>query len=263
MGCQHNDVDLNPCPGDMTASAVTLELLQTRKNRTQGGVTFELSIDDFKLYRGEFVAIVGESGCGKSTILDLLAFISRPTKSDRFCYYNDNRVYDIAALWQRNDENTLAQLRRSQIGYILQTGGLLPFLTVRQNIQLAVQFNGQCDQQGRLDALAERIGVASVMAKKPQYLSGGQRQRVAIVRAMAHQPQFILADEPTAAVDQQRARQIVADLNQLARETHTTVVMVTHDRDLIIPYADRCYGFAVEESSPTMTCSHCYQLSTI
>jgi putative ABC transport system ATP-binding protein len=246
---------LQPAP-----KALALQLGTGRKRRAQGGVVFELEIEEFTLQTGEFVAIVGESGCGKSTLLDLLALVSRPTESRVFLYHDpiDGTRHDLKALWERGDEETLAGLRRSQLGYVLQAGGLLPFLTVRQNIALSTRLNGE-HRDADLVHLAARMDVDKLLEKKPQYLSGGQRQRVAILRALHHRPRLILADEPTAAVDKTRARTIVADFDALARETGATVVMVTHDRELVTPYADRTYSFAVTEVSRTLTRSRCFE----
>lgn len=253
-------VNVSPHVLPRDAGYLALELRHARKQRAQGGVVFELEITDFELHSGEFIAIVGESGCGKSTLLDLLALVSRPTESQVFRYHNpaQGASHDLKALWERGDESTLAQLRRSQLGYVLQTGGLLPFLSVRQNIALSAKLNGEC-RDADLIRLAERMDVDKLLEKKPQYLSGGQRQRVAILRALHHRPRLILADEPTAAVDKSRARKIVEDFDTLARETGATVVMVTHDRELVAPFADRTYSFTVTEVSKTLTRSTCYQ----
>ncbi|QVL50258.1 MAG: ATP-binding cassette domain-containing protein [Thiocapsa sp.] len=238
----------------------TLEIHNTIKRREQGGVVFELNIGRFSLFKGEFVAIVGESGCGKSTLLDLLALVSRPTDCEVFRYraLESESHHDVKLLWDQGDESGLARLRRSELGYVLQTGGLLPFLSVRQNIELATQLNGE-RRDDDLTRFARQMGIEKVLDKKPQYLSGGQRQRVAILRALHHRPRLILADEPTAAVDKRRAQHIVEDFNRLAQKTDATVVMVTHDRALVAPFAHRTFSFAVEEVTSTFTRSVCYQ----
>lgn len=236
-----------------------LQLTKALKHREQGGAVFELHIAEFKLQQGQFVAIVGDSGCGKSTLLDMLALVSRPTECEAFTYYHDGDTRssaDLKALWNNNDELELAALRRSHLGYVLQTGGLLPFLTVFQNIQLPSKLNAQ-HNDAEIFALAKRIGVERVLEKKPQYLSGGQRQRVAILRALHHRPKIILADEPTAAVDKKRAYEIVKDFKALAQEHKTTIVMVTHDRELVEPFADASYTFEVKPLSDSLTHSHC------
>jgi putative ABC transport system ATP-binding protein len=229
---------------------------QALKRREQGGMRFELSIPEVTLGVGDFVAVVGDSGCGKSTLLDLLALVSRPTECERFSLRFDvseqGGEFDVAGLWRNGDEHGLAALRKAHLGYVLQTGGLLPFLTVAQNIYLPARIAGRPDRD-YADRLARRFGVDRLLSKKPQFLSGGQRQRVAILRAMGHRPQLILADEPTAAVDRQRAEEIVADFHALAKESGTTIVMVTHDRALVAPVADYSYGFRVRDVSASTT----------
>jgi len=249
----------------MKTLPLVLELQTTLKRREQGGITFELQVPKLELQRGQFVAIVGESGCGKSTLLDILALVSRPTTCSQFIYYENNetekpKATDLKYLWENEAENALATLRCSRFGYVLQTGGLLPFLTVLQNLQLPSKINGYHHDK-QIKELAERFGVGGLLDKKPQYLSGGQRQRVAILRAISHHPHIILADEPTAAVDKTRAKNIVRDFSDLAQESGTTIVMVTHDQDLVAPLADITYTFDVNEVSDSLTQSNCRLLN--
>lgn len=241
---------------------LVFELRDGLKRREQGGVAFELHIPKLALYQSQFVAVVGESGCGKSTLLDLLALVSKPTSCSQFVYHTQTQQStDIKQLWEYKKESSLAALRRSRFGYVLQTGGLLPFLTVYQNLQLPSKINGYKNQT-EIRKFAKRIGIEGLLEKKPQYLSGGQRQRVAILRALIHKPNIILADEPTAAVDKTRAQSIVKDFNTLAKESGTTIVMVTHDRALVAPFADVTYTFDLNEESDTLTRSHCRLLTT-
>jgi putative ABC transport system ATP-binding protein len=234
------------------------------KLRIQGGISFELRIPQLELPRGGFIAVVGESGCGKSTLLDLLALVLRPTQSDSFYIHNtipewQTERLDIGAFWETGNENALAQIRREKLGYVLQTGGLLPFLSVEQNLLLPCRVKNISSNECAVRALAKRMGVETLLAKKPQFLSGGQRQRVAILRAIIHHPEIILADEPTAAVDRERAIAIVKDFHSLAKEKGCTIVIVTHNRALIEPLADMMFTFAVEQVSDTFTYSVCTQ----
>jgi putative ABC transport system ATP-binding protein len=245
----------------MATIPLVLTLQDILKRREQGGITFELHIPKLELQKGQFVAVVGESGCGKSTLLDMLALVSRPTHCSQFSYYETQNAEtsqqtNIKNLWDSEAEHDLAALRRSHFGYVLQTGGLLPFLTVFQNLQLPSKLNGY-HHDSQIKDLAKRFGVEGLLDKKPQYLSGGQRQRVAILRAINHNPNIILADEPTAAVDKTRALNIVKDFHNLAKESGTTIVMVTHDQDLVAPFADVTYTFDVTEVSETLTRSNC------
>lgn len=238
----------------MKTSQVVTQLRNVVKRREQGGVIFELHVPEFKLHGGELVAIVGDSGCGKSTLLDMLALVSRPTNSDVFKYFTE---YDVKQLWQQNQEKQLSHIRRQYLGYVLQTGGLLPFLTVFQNIQLPAKLNGLHNDQ-YITQLAARFGIEETLTKKPQYLSGGQRQRVAILRALQHHPKVILADEPTAAVDKKNAYKIVEKFLELAKENNTTIVMVTHDRALVSQLKNIVYyTFDLETQSENFTKSTC------
>ncbi|PTN32756.1 ABC transporter ATP-binding protein [Desulfonatronum sp. SC1] len=238
-----------------------LLLLQTAvKRREQAGSVFQLSVPDFAVHPGEIVAVVGDSGCGKSTLLDMLALVMRPTSVGRFAIQPDpaGAVVDVRRLWERGDETYLAGLRRHYFGYVLQTGGLLSFLTIRENVTLPLRLHGQGGNMERVEALADRLGVAQCLDRYPDSLSIGQRQRVAIIRALAHDPALVLADEPTAAVDKPRARLIMDELHALARENRTAVVVVTHDMDLVAN-VDARFVFELEQVSDQEIHSRCLE----
>lgn len=236
-----------------------LNITKMLKRREQGGVSFELNLPAFCLKRGQFVAIVGASGCGKSSLLDILALVLRPNHCQDFYIYDSNQTLNIQELWDQ--ESKLAKIRCDLFGYVLQTGGLLPFLTVKKNIYLPIKVKKSGYSDEKINQLAQKMGVDELFSKKPQFLSGGQRQRVAILRAMAHQPDIILADEPTAAVDKQRARTIVQDFYTLAKENGTTIVMVTHDYELVAELADTRFTFEVTQESQTLTRSVCFEVT--
>lgn len=142
---------------------------------------------------------------------------------------------------------------------MLQTGGLLPFLSVRENIFLPREINGLKDVDAHVDVLVKRLRIENQMGKKPQFLSGGQRQRVAIARALAHRPPIVLADEPTAAVDKLTARDIMAEFDTLTREMGVTLLMVTHDLALVADVADRVLTFEVDKRDDQHTRSRCVE----
>lgn len=247
-------------PGGMEVDASILRLRDLRKVREQGDARFELFVPALDLRAGQFVALVGDSGCGKSTLLDILALVSRPDRCACFEFNRDGdprHGVDVRALWNTGQESRLAAIRRRDLGYVLQTGGLMPFLSVEENIRLPMRILGAPISQAEIEQLAERIDIRAVLSKKPQYLSGGQRQRAAILRALVHQPGLILADEPTAAVDKRRARAIVADFKRLALERRATIVMVTHDQELVRDLADVTHGFEVTPISSTSSYSVC------
>ncbi|MBZ4658811.1 MAG: transporter related [Desulfacinum sp.] len=229
------------------------------KTRSQNDSVFELHVPHFRVEPGSMVAVVGESGCGKSTLLDLLALVMAPTRVERFeiAISPTAPPCDAAGLWRRGDEAALAALRREHFGYILQTGGLLPFLSVRSNVELPGAINGGRPPSRSIQALARDLGIESCLDRMPSSLSIGQRQRAAILRALAHGPRLVLADEPTAAVDKARARTIMDDMHRLAREQRTAVVVVTHDRDLVLDLADAVYSFDLQVLSATETRSVC------
>lgn len=224
-----------------TAPVFVIEDL--RFQREKNGFEFQFDVPSLTVLRGQFVAVVGESGCGKSTLLDLLGFVLPPNSVKRFEFdphANGTRI-DISKISERK----LAKLRRQYLGYILQGGGLLPFLRVKHNILLG----GLLRRKGNsADIPLSAFGISDQSSKKPQYLSGGQRQRVAIARALAGGPTVILADEPTASVDQPSARRLCDLLSKHTRERGTTILMVTHDRDLLEGIATRWLTFDVTAS---------------
>jgi putative ABC transport system ATP-binding protein len=237
-----------------------LSLQGVVKVREQSGSRFELGLPALSVAPGEFVAVVGESGCGKSTLLDLLALISRPTRAQGYrMRLAGGEVQDIAALWRLQDEQALASIRRRHLGYVLQTGGLLPYLSVRDNLLLPMRLNRLPGGSERILSMSRRFGVEDCLSRLPESLSGGQRQRVAILRALAHAPSVVLADEPTAAVDRRRAVQIVQDFHALARQEGLAIIMVTHDLDLVRGVADASYGFEVEQLAANHTRSTCHR----
>lgn len=210
------------------------------KRREQAGARFELRIPQLTLEAGRFYGVAGPSGSGKSTLLDILALVLRPSSVDQFALYkSDGAATRIDQMWQRGDERDLANMRKSFYGYVLQSGGLIGFLTVRQNLAVPFQLVGRPPDMTRIRELSAQFGIERELDKKPRYLSGGQRQRVAILRALMLQPRVVLADEPTAAVDQVRARQIAAEFRALALDFGSTIIMVSHDRDLLGSVADR------------------------
>jgi putative ABC transport system ATP-binding protein len=239
-----------------------LKLKNLSKRREQAGSVFELSIPDLHLKPGQMAALVGDSGCGKSTLLDMLALVLEPTGAQGFVLEfgrNHPKTYDIQALWAAGDESALARIRREHMGYILQTGGLLPFLGVAANVSLPARIKGVQEYQERMQHLAERLGIIHCLQRSPDSLSIGQRQRAAILRALVHSPELILADEPTASVDKSRAGQIMHDLRTISREEDTAVVVVTHDTDLASE-ADLTYTFVLEQESDSTVHAQCLQV---
>lgn len=204
-----------------------LNLSAVHKSRGVGSQRYRLVIPALTLRVGEQLAIVGPSGCGKSTLLDLLALVLAPDQVGQFDFHQ----HDIAGLWRGEQQSTLAALRSQHLGYVLQTGGLLGFLDVRDNIALSRQLLGLTDD-GSVLRLAEQLEISDQLAKKPAALSVGQRQRVSCARALAHAPQLVLADEPTAPLDPLNAERVMQALLAQAREHRAACVIATHDEPL-------------------------------
>jgi putative ABC transport system ATP-binding protein len=202
------------------------------KWRRSRGAAFCVRIERLELPRGSAYAAAGPSGCGKSTLLDLLALALRPDQCGAFVLSpaGDGRGLDIAAAWAHRGDAKLGAARRRHIGYVLQTGGLLSFLTVRDNIALPARLN-RASAGERIAALAERLGIADQLRKYPADLSVGQRQRVAIARALVHRPALVLADEPTAALDPENADVVMDLLVEQTRAEGATLIVATHDRE--------------------------------
>lgn len=172
---------------------------------------------------GEFVAIIGPSGSGKSTFLTLAGGLQKPTQGEIFI--NDQDISKIP-------EKELGQLRLKEIGFILQDSNLVPFLNVKDQFNLfdRVMNKSRADQR---DALLDQLGLSDLANKYPEELSGGQRQRVAIAKSLYNDPAVILADEPTASLDSDRAFEVVDILAEESKNKSKAIVMVTHDQRLI------------------------------
>jgi ABC-type lipoprotein export system ATPase subunit len=202
-----------------------LQLQELTKHYKQGktvikaldGVT--LDIGD-----GEFVAVVGRSGSGKTTMLDMLGLLLRPTAGKLIV-----DGVDTSSLGDR----ALAHLRGSKIGFVFQEYNLLPSLNVLENVMLPLRYvNDRKDGRKRAEDLLDRVGLSDRLRHRATELSGGQQQRVAIARSMVNQPSLILLDEPTGAVDTETAEQLVALLKSLNEQDEVTIVVVTHDLDV-------------------------------
>ena len=174
--------------------------------------------------RGEFVAIVGQSGSGKSTMMNVLGCLDIPTRGD---YYLDGE--DVREL----SDKQLSRIRNRQIGFIFQQYNLIQSLSVLENVELPLIYQGIDPEERREMALQalERVGLAGRVKHKPTEMSGGQQQRVAIARAIATRPPIIMADEPTGALDSRTGLEVLDFLRQLNREG-TTVILITHDNGI-------------------------------
>jgi putative ABC transport system ATP-binding protein len=189
------------------------------------------ALDDVTLsiYRGEYVAIVGPSGAGKSTLMNIIGCLDTAT----------NGEYILDGVNTKCSDNRLAEIRNKKIGFIFQNYNLLPKLNILENVELPLLYLGYPNNKIREKAKEsiEKVGLSSHIKHKPSELSGGQMQRVAIARALVTDPQIILADEPTGALDSKTGKEVLRMLSDLNNEGNT-IIMITHDKE-IAAYAKR------------------------
>ncbi len=250
-----------------------------------GADGFCLHIDGLDVVRGSLQALVGPSGCGKSTALDLLAGILRPDaegsdgaaqvertvqtenstlaeraepgeapsgRERRFLFSpTPNAANDMLEKWRKKDLNSLARLRQRHLGYVQQTGGLLPFLTARDNIMLRCSSLGcVAERSQQIQGIVDGLGIGRLLKQYPATLSVGERQRVAIAAALAHAPEMVLADEPTAALDPMHARNALRIFANLAQMMNITVLMVTHSLEMAVEAGFSPIRVALDQGGP-------------
>ncbi|EGQ9965276.1 ABC transporter ATP-binding protein [Vibrio cholerae] len=205
--------------------APLVELQQICKHYTSGqNVVKALDGVDLTIRHGEFLAILGPSGSGKSTLMNVLGCLDKPTAGR---YQLDGHPVDSLSTQQ------LAAIRNQKIGFVFQSFNLLEYASALDNVALPLVYAGvkAKDRRRRATELLTRVGLADRLDHKPNQLSGGQKQRVAIARALINQPQILLADEPTGALDSKAGAEIEALFNELHREGRT-IIVVTHDNEL-------------------------------
>ncbi len=210
-----------------TATDTTPGVEATSLTKIYGhGNTEVVAVKDvtLRVARGEIVALLGPSGAGKSTLLTTMALINPPTSGQ--IHIGGQLVMDGARALV-----DLRAFRRQHLGFVFQKANLIPFLNARENVQVALEVNDVPPRAARERAmeLLEYLGVGNRANNLPDALSGGEQQRVAVARALANKPSLILADEPTAALDSQRGRQVMELFAQVAHDRGTAVIVVTHD----------------------------------
>ncbi len=218
----------------MTAPAIEVRDLRKRYGEGEAAVDALKGVD-MTIYPGEVVGLIGPSGSGKSTLLKCLGAVIEPTSGHialggEVAFENGWRIKDLRAL------------RRDRIGFIFQAPYLIPFLDVTDNVALLPMLAGRPNATARSRAkeILQALDVAHRSRARPSELSGGEQQRVAIARALANQPPVILADEPTAPLDSERALTVIRIINQMAQQYQTAIIVVTHD-EKIIPTFKRIY----------------------
>lgn len=183
------------------------------------------------IYPGEFVTIMGPSGSGKSTLINVLGFLDNK--------FEGHYLFEGQVVEQKTDKQ-ISKLRNTMVGFVFQDFNLIPSMTVYENVRLPLLYSGLSARKtkDRVMSSLEAVGLGHKAKSKPSELSGGQKQRVAIARALINDPQFIIADEPTGALDSKTSRVIMDILARLNRDKGVTIVMVTHDPNLQ-SYANR------------------------
>lgn len=219
---------------DRPKKGIRIEAL--RKRYGKGDTAVEaLKAVDMEVAPGEVVGLIGPSGSGKSTLLKCLGAVIEPTAGRMTL--GEEVIYDET--WKISD---LRALRRDKIGFVFQAPYLIPFLDVTDNVALLPMLAGHPNGESRRRALELLVAldVAHRAKAMPAQLSGGEQQRVSIARALVNRPPVILADEPTAPLDSERALAVIRILNQMARQYETAIIVVTHD-EKIIPTFKRIY----------------------
>ena len=203
-----------------------LEFRNVTKSYQDGNKEIEaLKETNFKIEEGQFIAIIGPSGSGKSTFLTLAGGLQTPSKGQIIINGKD---------YTNLSEKERAKLRFNDIGFVLQASNLVPFLTAKQQLELVDRINKKKRQTLQdQKSLFKELGIDHLENKLPKDLSGGERQRLAIARALYNNPAIILADEPTASLDSDRAFEVVDLLLKECKEKNKSIIMVTHDNRMI------------------------------
>jgi len=184
---------------------------------------------NLKIKKSESIAIMGPSGSGKSTMLHLIGCLDRPSKGKIFI-----DGVDVSNL----NESDLARIRREKIGFIFQFFNLIPSFTALENVELPMIFSKRPNRKKKAEELLKMVGLQNRMNHHPKELSGGETQRVSIARALANEPQIILADEPTGNLDSKSGKEIMEILKKLNKEKGVTLLIITHDSS-IAKHAER------------------------
>lgn len=219
---------------NITASQTVLEVQDVSKiYKSESNSVLAVNNVSFQIPYGSFVGIMGASGSGKTTLLNLIATIDKPTNG--IIKINGQTITDIP-------EGETADFRREHLGFVFQEYNLLDTLTIYENIALALTIKEVPKESigPTIQNLSEKLAISSILDKFPYEVSGGQRQRCACARAIAANPDIILADEPTGALDSNAAKQLLNTFSTLCSEYHATILMVTHDV-MAASYCDRLY----------------------
>ncbi len=242
-----------PADGPGPDPVVRIEGLRIERHDPQAESTFVLDVPAFTASAGDRVGFVGESGSGKTTFLEMLGLLTWPDEIARFDLKlgtgQDEARRDVTGMLRRRQTDRLAELRARHIGFIIQDGGLLPYMTVLENARLAAELSlgaaHTCVDDIR--AAARAIGIGDFLNRLPASLSGGQRQRAAVLRAVVTQPNLIIGDEPTASLDPGTSDDVMRLLVDQAAARGSTIVLASHNAPLLKRFGFRLARVSIAE----------------
>lgn len=229
----------------------TLHIQDLYVERGEEDQAYGVHLPELTLHQGQIIAMTGGSGCGKSTLLECIGLLLKPVNIASFRL--GGRNLDIKALLDTNQQTALAELRARHLGFMLQTGGLLPYLNVQENILLPRKLLGLSGQGACYTPALSALDLAPLLGKRPAMLSIGERQRVAFARAFAHEPEVILADEPTASLDPIRAYALFELFTTLVERTGSSAIVVSHDWNLVKRFGLKCLSAHTQHNRSSFT----------
>lgn len=217
------------------------------------GPEYHLAVPDFEVTPGARVGLIGESGSGKTTFLELLGLLAWPDTLERFDFAPEQGgpVVDLVPSIRGRHATQLSSLRSNCIGFVMQDGGLLPYLTVRENAELSLNLSGRRRPKIGIEDLAEMMGISGCLDRYQSELSGGQRQRAAVLRALSPGVPLLLADEPTASLDPGSSRKVIEAMLASADVLAATLIIATHNAKLLTDNGFEIVRVEVSETPTT------------
>jgi putative ABC transport system ATP-binding protein len=210
---------------------------------------YRLTVDTFRIGRGKRVGLIGESGSGKTSFLEVLGLLAWPDKLERFDFWPDaeQAIVNLLPAIENRQLNLLAKMRSRSIGFVLQDGGLLPYLSVRENANLSAHLSRAQTANDQIALLADALGLQPYLDQSQSDLSGGQKQRAAVLRALAAGVPLLLADEPTAALDPKTSDAVMEAMVLSCDAVGATQIIASHNAPLLERFGFEIYRVRVEE----------------